>query len=313
MSGARGGFRIARRGMARVEQFNGYGALSNKNMALNDSAARCLKTGCFLLCIWIWYSTQAGAQSRGTAVQIASMDASSVASSSELPDAPSPALSGPQETSSSPVQTAAAESDEGRQTKRILGIVPNFRSVSVNTHLPPQSPKEKFVDFAHDSFDYSSFIFVGMLSAVSQIEGSTPEFHTGPPAYARYYWHTFADQTDENLWVEFLLPVAFRQDARYYTLGSGTADKHNGFIKRAGYAFSRILVTRTDSGGSSFNFSEVIGAGASSGISNLYYPASDRTWTKTGQRWALSVGIDGSTFIFREFWPDINHAIFHRK
>jgi hypothetical protein len=74
-----------------------------------------------------------------------------------------------------------------------------------------------------------------------------------------------------------------------------------------------MLVTRTDSGGSSFNFSEVVGAGAASGISNLYYPSSNRTWTKTGQRWALNVGIDGATFIFKEFWPDLNKAIFHTK
>lgn len=235
-----------------------------------------------------------------------------------LPDAPAAreAAVGPepqQKPSTAVEPPASAASDEGRQTKRILGIVPNFRSVSVNSQLPAQSPKEKFAGFAEDSFDYSSFIFVGLLSGVSQLQGSTPEFHTGPPAYARYYWHNFADQTDENLWVGFLLPVALHEDARYYTLGSGTGEKHNGFVKRAGYAFSRILVTRTDSGGSNFNFSEVIGSGAASGISNLYYPGSNRTWTKTGQRWALNVGIDGATFIFKEFWPDINHAVFHSK
>jgi integrase len=55
----------------------------------------------------------------------------------------------------------------GRQTKRILGIIPNFRAVSVDTHLPPQTPKEKFVGFAQDSFDYSSFIWIGALAGVS--------------------------------------------------------------------------------------------------------------------------------------------------
>lgn len=196
--------------------------------------------------------------------------------------------------------------------------MPNFRSVSVNTHLPAQSVKEKFVGFKEDSFDYSAFIFVGLLAGEAQIQGSVPEFHTGPAAYGRYYWHTFADQTDENLWVEFLLPVALREDPRYYTLGRrgsgrGSEQKHNSIAKRTGYALSRMLVTRTDAGGSSFNFSEIIGAGAASGISDLYYPSSNRTWTKTGQRWALNVGIDGVSLVFREFWPDINRAIFHTK
>jgi hypothetical protein len=280
----------------------------------------------FLVCLFLSDSTQALAQPPLTQPQSLLAFAPSTgddsaatapdlpdASSDASPDAPSPAL--PQQPSppAAAKRSAPAESDEGRQTKRILGIVPNFRSVSVNTKLPAQTPAEKFIGFAQDSFDYSSFIFIGLLSGVSQLEGSTPEFHTGPPAYARYYWHNYADQTDENLWVGFLIPVALHQDARFYTLGSGAAGKHNGLAKRAGYAFSRILVTHTDSGGSYFNVSEVVGSGAASGISNLYYPSSNRTWTKTGQRWALNVGIDGATFIFKEFWPDINHALFHSR
>jgi hypothetical protein len=276
-----------------------------------------VRTALFLVCIFPAICTQASAQSANTSLHGSLLEASSVAAPPELPDAPSPRQ---QEGSTAPASatvpasaTAPEDSGEGRQTKRILWIVPNFRSVSANTHLPAQSPKKKFDDFASDSFDYSSFLFIGLLSGISQLEGSTPEFHSGAAAYGRYYWHNFADQTDENLWVGFLLPVALREDARYYTLGRGTPGKPNGLLKRAGYAFTRILVTRTDGGGNSFNFSEVIGSGSAAGISNLYYPASNRTWTKTGQRWALNVGIDGVTFIFKEFWPDINHAVFHTK
>lgn len=280
---------------------------------MSDFPAWMVRTALFLVCIFPGLCTEASAQSANGPVRTSSVsvEASSVAASAELPDAPSPRQ---QDSSTGPASAPAPEdSGEGRQTKRILGIVPNFRSVSANTHPPAQSPREKFDDFANDSFDYSSFIFIGLLSGVSQLEGSTPEFHSGAAAYGRYYWHNFADQTDENLWVGFLLPVALREDARFYTLGRGTPSKHNGLLKRAGYAFTRILVTRTDGGGDSFNFSEVIGSGAAAGISNLYYPASNRTWTKTGQRWALNVGIDGGTFIFKEFWPDINHAVFHTK
>jgi hypothetical protein len=27
----------------------------------------------------------------------------------------------------------------------------------------------------------------------------------------------------------------------------------------------------------------------------------------------INVGLDGGTFIFKEFWPDINAKIFHQK
>ena len=209
--------------------------------------------------------------------------------------------------SSPTLPDAPSASDAGMQTKRILGIVPNFEAVSVNAKLPPQSVKEKFKDATDDSFDYSSFIFVGGLAGVGQASNSIPEFHQGAAGYGRYYWHTFVDQTDENYLVEFAFPVALHQDARYYTLDRG------GVLKRTAYSLSRILITRTDSGGETFNASEIIGAGAASGISDFYYPEQERTWTKTGQRWLTNVSLDGATFVLREFWPDINSALFHTK
>jgi hypothetical protein len=228
-----------------------------------------------------------------------------------LPDAPSATME-QNETAPPPAvdpkSTAGAtgSSDTGRQTKRILYIVPNFRAVSADQNLPPQSVKEKLKTATLDSVDYSSFLFVAIQSGIAQAHNANPEFHQGAAAYGRYYWHTYADYADENLWVEFILPAALRQDSRYYTKGRG------GFVNRFAYSFSRIAITRTDAGGETFNASEIVGAGAAAGISGLYYPSSDRTFTKTYQRWITSVVIDGGTFIFKEFWPDINNKFFHQ-
>jgi hypothetical protein len=225
--------------------------------------------------------------------------------SGALPDAP-PANTGAQQDPPA-VSSTAQSSLSGRQTRRILGIIPNFRSVSVDQKLPPQSAGDKFKETSEDAFDYSDFVFVGMLAGIAQAENSYPEFHQGAAGFGRYYWHTLADQVDEDYQVEFIFPVVFHQDSRYYTLGRG------GLLKRTAYSFSRILITRTDSGGETFNASEVIGAGAASGISDLYYPSIERTWTKTGQRWLVNVGLDGATFIFKEYWPDLNDRFFHQK
>jgi hypothetical protein len=236
--------------------------------------------------------------------------------SAELPDDPgagiqqqqpiqvasgAPAASG--SSSSQPVDPLA----EGRQTKRILFIVPNFRAVSASQQLPPQTVKEKFKTATLDSLDYSSFIFVGGQAAVAQANNSYPEFRQGAKGYGRYYWHTLADAINENTWVEFIIPSLLHQDTRYYTLGKGQ------FTKRLGYAFSRVAVTRSDSGHETFNFSEFLGAGAFSGISNLYYPSPERTLTKTYQRWVTNLAIDSCVFAFKEVWPDINNSIFHQK
>jgi hypothetical protein len=203
--------------------------------------------------------------------------------------------------------TAADASAQGRQTKRILFIVPNFRAVSADQHLPPQTVKDKFKTAALDSLDYSNFIFVAGQAGVAQANNSYREFGQGARGYGRYYWHTLADSINENTFVEFIMPAVFRQDNRYYTLGKGP------FVKRLGYAFTRIVITRTDAGHETFNVSEILGAGAFSGVANFYYPSQERTFTKTYQRWITNVVIDGCTFAFKEVWPDINNAIFHQK
>jgi hypothetical protein len=238
----------------------------------------------------------------------------------ELPDAPSAVLEAQQaaqqsgQTSSSttpaPQQTTdpdAVSANGNHQTKRVLGLVPNFRTVSADVKLPPMSPKDKFIIAGKDTFDYSALFVAGVQAGFSMNSKSYPEFHQGAAGYARYYWHTLADTTSENFFVGGLGPIVFKQDNRFYTLG------HGGFRKRSLYAVSRVLISRKDDGGSTFNFSEVIGSGASSGLSTLWYPKQYQTWTKVGQKWLTSDIIDGFNFWWKEWWPTANKYVFHQK
>ena len=215
-------------------------------------------------------------------------------------DAPQQSQAGSPATTQTPSQ-----SDRAPQTKRILGVIPNFRAVSTDEKLPPQTVKEKFMDATNDSFDYSSVVIPAVLAAYSMETDATPEFGNGAVGYGRYFWHAAVDQTSENYMVEFVVPVIAREDTRYYTLGRGS------FFKRTGYALSRAVVTRTDAGNESFNFSEVIGSGASAGLSSLYYPTRERSLGNTGTEWGLDVAIDAMSFVAKEFWPDINRHLFH--
>ena len=221
-------------------------------------------------------------------------------SDDQLPDDPS--MSKTTRNAAVPPSTA-----NGQQTKRILGIIPNFRSVSVDAKLPPLSPGSKFKLMLQDSFDYSSFIYVGILAGTAQAENSYPEFHQGAAGYGRYYWRNFADTLDGNLMTEAVVPILTREDPRYYTLGRG------GFVHRTSYSITRLFVTRTDRNGRSFNISEIVGNGAAAGIANLYYPGRERTWTKTGQRWVTQVGLDGAANLLKEYWPYLNSKLFRGK
>ena len=206
---------------------------------------------------------------------------------------------------SAPVPQTAAADQPAQQTKRILGIIPNFRAISADTKLPPQSVKEQFVTATEDSFDYSAIFIPALLAVYSEQTNATPEFGHGGVGYGRYFWHTAVDQTSENYMVEFVVPSLTHEDTRYYTQGRG------GFLKRTGYALSRAVVTRSDSGKEVFNVSEVVGSGAAAGLSSIYYPTRERSFGNTASEWGLDVAIDGASFVAKEFWPDINHWLFH--
>jgi hypothetical protein len=218
---------------------------------------------------------------------------------SSLPDAPTPQLN--------PGDSNSSDDQKGKQPKRILGIIPNYRAVGANAHLPPLRFKEKFWLATQDTFDYSDFIFVGGLAGISMAQNSEPSFGQDAAGYGRYYWHIFVDGGMENYMTEAIVPTATKEDPRYYTLGEG------GLIKRTGYAVSRLFITRTDTGKNTFNISEIVGAGAAAGIGNAYYPTQSNTWVKTYQRWGTQVPLDGLFNVLKEFWPDINQAVFRGK
>jgi hypothetical protein len=231
---------------------------------------------------------------------------------SELPDSPGALLYPQSGQTPIPLPQATTDPDSvspngNHQTKRVLGLVPNFRTVSADIKLPPMSPKEKFIIAGKDTFDYSALFVAGVQAGFSMNSKSYPEFGQGLKGYGQYYWHTLADTTAENFFVGGLGPIVFKQDNRFYTLG------HGGFRKRSWYAVTRVLVTRKDDGNETFNFSEIIGSGASSGLSTLWYPKQYQTWTKVGQKWLTSDLIDCFNFWWKEWWPTANKYVFHEK
>ena len=92
---------------------------------------------------------------------------------------------------SNPADPGNPNDQYGKQPKRILGIIPNYRAVSANTHLPPQSFKNNLWLATEDTFDYSDFIFVGGLAGIAMAGKSQPSFGQGAAGYGRYYWHIF--------------------------------------------------------------------------------------------------------------------------
>jgi hypothetical protein len=203
---------------------------------------------------------------------------------------------------------AGTQIDEEQQ-KRIMGMLPNFRSVTAGQVVPPETARQKLVTATEDNFDYTALFFAGVIAADSFAMKATPEFHQGAAGYARYYWHTVADQGIENYSVELIVPAITHEDSRYYAMGR----EGGGFLKRLGYSLSRTVVTKKDAGGETFNTSEIAGSGIAAGISLFYYPTEQRTVHDGFRDWGLDITYDAITFAFHEFWPDISHAVFGKK
>jgi len=207
-----------------------------------------------------------------------------------------------------PVSQDKKDNSQGKQTKRMFGVVPNFAAVNADTQLPPLSTREKFSLAAHDSIlDYSSFTWAGILAAQAMVLNSSPELGSGIGGYGRYYWRTFTDGVSGTFFTEAIVPAITHEDPRYYTLG------HGGFLRRTGYAISRAFITKTDSGGTSFNFSEVVGNGLEAGLSNAYYPPQERGLSQTAVNWGTQMESAVLNHVFQEFWPDIRRKLLRQK
>jgi hypothetical protein len=207
---------------------------------------------------------------------------------------------------SAPEASTPVQKDADKKNDRIFFVMPNYLTVANAANVPPISWKEKFVITAKGSFDPYEFTIVGVVAAIRQAENAYPAFGQGWLGYGKRYGAAFADQVDGNLMVGAVYPSLLRTDPRYYQLGKG------GFVKRFGYAISRIFVTRRDSGGSLFNFPEFVGNATAITISNLYYPAADRGFSQGLNNWGVQMGIDAFGNELKEFWPDI-HRLFTKK
>jgi hypothetical protein len=215
----------------------------------------------------------------------------------------------------------------GTSNDRLFFALPNFLTLQNSGHVPPLTASQKFKVVFRSSFDPVQYFWYGFLSGLSQAENSEPGYGQGWGAYAKRYGSAFSDGTIENFMVGAVFPSMLHQDPRFFQESEG------GFTHRTEYAVSRIFITRTDSGKSQFNYSEILGSALSATIStNTYHPrayvrkqydpatggveyvhyASDRTLPNTLSVWGTQVGYDTVTIVVKEFWPDIHRKLSHK-
>ena len=186
------------------------------------------------------------------------------------------------------------------ESKRLFGIVPNFRTSPCLGNFKPISAGEKFKIATQDSFDRGTFALAAIFGAESQLTNANPSFGSGSAAYGRYLGTAFGDFVIGDYMTEAILPAMLHQDPRYFRKGRGSG------LVRLGYACGQIFITHNDSGRVGFNYSEVAGNATAVAISNSYY-ADNRDAKDASVKLSTQLAVDMTANLLKEFWPDISH------
>ncbi len=210
----------------------------------------------------------------------------------------------PATTQPAPLQPGQTENSLAPPDKRIFGVLPNYRTANQTAVYMPITPKQKLTIAAKDSFDYPLLGLAAALAGYQQAVNSNPSFGQGWAGYGRRVGVEYADQAIGNMMTEGFFPIMLHEDPRYFRRGYGP------FWSRTWYAATRVFVTRTDAGGTRFNFSEIVGNAAGTAISDAYTP-DQRDVSDNIETWWVQIGIDSASQVLKEFWPDIKHKLFH--
>ena len=182
------------------------------------------------------------------------------------------------------------------KSDHMFGVLPNYATVEEDAIAPRLTIRQTFQMAALGSFDPYVFPFVGVMAAINPAPGQS---------FSQRYATSLADNSIGNFLTSAVMPTVMRQDPRYFESG------HGGIARRVGYAASRSVVTRSRSGQSQFNVSEIAGNAIAAGVSNLYYAPAERTVTGTLTRWGMQVLWDTLSNEMKEFWPDVRHKLHH--
>jgi hypothetical protein len=167
--------------------------------------------------------------------------------------------------------------------------------------LAAPSIAEKWEYFSNETITPFTLGASAFNAAVSQVTRSAPLYgrHPWPTAYPERFGASIGDIVSQNFWGDFALASAFHEDTRYRRMG----ESHK-LWSRIGFAVSRSIVTRHDTGGPTFNWANVLGTAMSAGLSNAYYPPASRTPSVTVTNWGTSVAGSGLANLLPEFLPD---------
>lgn len=152
--------------------------------------------------------------------------------------------------------------------QRVMGVIPNYY-VTYDQNPAPLTTRQKYQLAWKSSIDPVTWIATGAFAGIEQAD-NTFAYGQGAQGYAKRYGALYADDFIGDMLGGAVLPSLLHQDPRYFYKGTGSTRS------RVWYALYNSVMCKGDNGRWQVNYSAIIGGLAAGGISNLYYPPTNR-------------------------------------
>jgi hypothetical protein len=193
-------------------------------------------------------------------------------------------------------ERALAEAEiKDEEKQRILGVIPNFY-VTYNPHAVPLDTKQKFELAWKATIDPVNFGVTGAVAGIEQATNAYSGYGQGAEGYGKRYGANYADFLTSTFIGSALLPSLLKQDPRYFYKGTGSVRA------RLMYAMASAVICKGDNGRWQANYSAIAGSLAAGGISNLYYPTTNRNGVSlTFENALIGIGSSALANTIQEF------------
>jgi hypothetical protein len=181
------------------------------------------------------------------------------------------------------------------EKQRVLGVFPNYY-VSYDPHPEPLNTRQKYQLAWRTSVDPVTWAMTGTIAGMEQASNTFAGYGQGAQGYGKRFGANYADGFTDTMIGGAILPSLFKQDPRYFYKGTGS------IASRAMYAIANSVICKGDNRRWQPNYSAILGGIAAGGISNLYYPSSNRSSVQVTFSNALIGTAEGAIQnLFQEF------------
>lgn len=167
-----------------------------------------------------------------------------------------------------PVEVATEEVKE-EEHQRVFGFIPNFY-VTYNHDAVPLTTKLKFHLAYKSVTDPISIAGTAFLAGLEQAGDQYPDFGQGLKGYGKRVGAGYGDVITSTFLSGAVFPSLFKQDPRYYYLGTGSTRS------RILHAVENSVRCKGDNGKWQMNYSNMLGAFGGAAVSSYLYPTNNR-------------------------------------